>query len=337
MPVELFVLYADGPAPKFQPRKSRFEFAYRDAAGAWQYAECAKRIHEPQWLVPGERVPGEIDPGNPRKAEVLWEEIVPLEQRILANDRALSGHHEVYRELKLVRRAMIHERVNQQVPDNSDLPEYLRNALDTVQALESSDYAEDLAAFMATRPQQPLIDDKGRLRGEADLISRTISPPPGPGGDGAGGHWGKRIYRVWLYGYDPYPVLDKAWIGAAGSRSQLAYGRVPVSVSQTDRNDVRFHWDEYDRDPGEVHHNQVMKEMGRALRDANIMVDAQMKAVFEATPPEQRRFVAETMIAQGTHVPDELFRDSARIRKLDALLERGVVTIDEYQHYLTKL
>lgn len=324
MRVETLVLQAGGPAWRLSPwRKTRAELAYRDAAGALHRVEVHQHIPEERWIVPGMRVAAEVDGG---RAEVLIDEITPLQERIAACDPPLCDLETIGRELEIVRREIAHAHLER------PLLGIEQDVVDAYDDFEDADHAQRLEQRVAARPAQPVVDAEGRLRGTADFVSRTI--PPKSNVHQRPAYRGRRLYRVWLYGSGPYPVLDNVHFDAhrrKRDKALLAWGDVPVSVSPSDRNDVRFHWDEYTLTAEEVLDDRIQHEIDVNLGAAKAMAAQHLEMVFAAVDPSQRRQLAVSMRAMGQEVPDRYLHDPERLAKLDALLERGVVAPEEYE------
>ena len=338
MDVHALVVEAVGPARSLGVwRKCGIDLAYRDPAGVLRRARQTPRLRPEQWLVPGMTVFATVD-GD--QAEIDFDRIPPLADRIAASDPPLCRLETTMREVSVARRELLETETAaaQLAPEMRLAPDLLAELVRRDQAT----YEADLAALLAARPAHDVIDSDGRLRGTADFVAREQQPPRDPS-ESSGGpplYKGRRLYRVWLYGRDPYPVADEVWFNKPlnPDRALLLAGEVPVSVDPSDRDDVRFLWDEYDRDPVEVLHQRALKQTQRAGHEAAYLAEKMLESTFAAIPDvAQRRALAEQMRAQGTTVPDHLLRDHERIAKLDTLLARGVISRDEYDQQVARL
>lgn len=322
--IDAYVVSADAPADRLLAWREEVTVGYRRADGRLIGATTKTRIPEERWLVRGMTVPAVVDTDHPGEIEILFGEVPSLEQRVAANDPPLCELERVSREVKRVRDQL------EPVPD-ADAAARAQMVEIQIRNLEA-----EHAAALATRPAAPVTGYDGSLRGTADAVSFTPRPIGDGGPDSAGRSWhGKRIVRIWLYGYAPYPVLEDVKFSSRDPRTWLAHGRVPVSVSPTDRTDVEYLWDEYDLDERKAARERMDREIGRAASDIKAVQDHFGPAMLEQAMAAchdigQRRVLAEQMRAMGHEVPDHFLRDSERLAKLDALLARGVISQAEY-------
>lgn len=331
--IDAYVVEADAPAPRqLIPMRPTIVVVYRAADGRLLSARDTRRLPEERWIVRGMTIPVLIDPAKPHRAEVLVDEIPPLDQRVAACDPTLCRLEEVARHVYGALNEMgVHEGLDLADEDGREIDAMRKRMLE----IHTGGVEADHAAAAAARPQAPEHGTDGRLRGTADLVSSTMRPRDGSSETVVYTWRGKRIVRVWLYGHEPYPIVEEVKFDVRDPRTRLAYGRVPVSVSPTDRTDVRYLWDEYDLDGDTWVQERVGTEVERAVRDASAikaefagpMVEQAMAACHGV---EQRRILAGQLRAMGQEVPDHHLRDTERLAKLDALLARGVIDQAEY-------
>jgi hypothetical protein len=214
---------------------------YRDASGRLVMAKADKELEEEQWIVAGMTVPFEPYDGSPTKGRIVLDEIPPLSERIAACDPPLCELESVWLRLRSIAR----ELGGHALLWTSMYAKELGWLFDEIAGgpAWSPDEQAVIERMLAERPQSPVVDAEGRLRGTADLVSMTGRPEEREDPT-TSFYEGKMIVRVWLYGQTPYPVLRQTTFDPDDHRTWLGRGRVPVSVSQQDRNDVRFLWDE---------------------------------------------------------------------------------------------
>ncbi len=243
--IEAFVLQAVAPGVPGDREPRLIEVAYHDKARRPRAALVRASVPEDKWIVPGMTLTAYADPENPGEARIDLDGIPALAERIQANDPTLCELERVSREMSRRRRELLEADY-----DDTFHLELPPDIAAEVERRSQAHQEADIDALMASRPSEPVRDAYGRLRGTADLVSRT-APPLGAAHRAVDAEYrGSRIYRVWLYGHAPYPVLDEVRFGVSGEgdRALLADGRVPVAVSPTERANVEFLWDEYDQD-----------------------------------------------------------------------------------------
>lgn len=293
--VDAFVLAATGPDAGWTTGRQQLALAVRLPDGRLVVVDDDPKATHEQWIVRGMTVPVSIDPGKPKKCDVLVERIAPLSQRMAARDRALTALEEVAAEVRAVRA--------QADMGSSEVAAAMMGV--------AAGFADrDLALAqerLAARPQAPQLDAEGRLRGTADLIAYEQKPSSRAAAQNDNAGWkAARLVRIWLFGHQPYVVKDEVEISPRHhAEATLAGGGVPVSAPADGSTDVRYLLDERTVSAAPAAPPPLAVE---AQLTAAAVTDAQasvVKASLDAVPPAMRPVVAEQLRASGLHVPDE--------------------------------
>lgn len=301
MPVEMqgLVMNARGPDKGFRTGKQKVSVALTLPDGDIVVIDDEPKAEIEQWIVRGMTVPVAVDGPNPTRGEVLMDRIAPLSQRMTSRDWALCRLENVRAliALNVFDRAQMNLNVApQEAAANRELAQWL--LLSAVQIK------------LAARAAEPVAGPDGRLRGTADLISNEAKPSSRSGSAGSpdtAGWKGKRLYRAWLYGHDPYPVMDEAKFkpSRGGHQASLEGGDVPISVNPTDPTDVEFLWDEHDYDPKARPEPLSNLEAQDQMTHFRLASANPMYRVFCSISRPIRHQLATQLRASGRQVPDE--------------------------------
>lgn len=287
---DALVISATGPDAGWTTGRQRLELMVRLPSGDLVKSSPEPKVEVERWIVKGMTVPVAFDPSRPWDCEVLTERITPLAQRLAEHDWTLCDLEEV----------TVRVRLAEFDYETGCEPN------DPARAQEEARLREWQEQRHAQRPQGAVVEADGRLRGTADLISHEIKPSSRRGSKDRAGWTGKRLYRVWLFGHDPYPVLDEADFAHDGAdritsgRPRLRGGDVPVTVDPVDRGDVAFLWVEHTR-PEADRGAKIIRQALENHRDG-ILDGRSMRYLYKNMPEDMRPAFVEQLQAAGIDV-----------------------------------
>ncbi len=206
------------------------------------------KLDKDHWPVVGMELPVTIDPDEPEKFEVRWDEVPSMEQRAAANDPTLAdpvgtrkraqqaliasgaaGSAGPYRPDEDVREAIVKAQAEAAKEDDGR-PDHFQESLDQAAQAE--------APPGKTRAMVVFAASEASLRTE------------GGQADGTGGHQfrdrhGKHdaVLAVTIPGQEPYAVYVSKFNHRGGKVVALGAG-IPALVSSSDPSDVEVRWDE---------------------------------------------------------------------------------------------
>ena len=206
------------------------------------------KLDRDHWPVRGMELPVTIDPADPEKFEIRWDEVPSIEERAAANDPTLAdpvGTHNKAMEALIASGAA--------GPGGDAAPKGVRDVVVAAQvsAFKSGD-TTDLDHFkesMDKAAQESAPDGKTRA---VVLIAASEATLKVEGGDADGGggtyvreRHGKHdaVFAVNVPGSAPYAVFKPKFKHRRGKGAAVGAG-LPAVVSSSDPTDVEILWDD---------------------------------------------------------------------------------------------
>ncbi len=225
----------------FAIRKRRHvELAVDSGDGKLAYVETTWPLGDGRsWLVPGQVVPVEFEPGKPEDVEFIEDKCPEMDDRIAERDPLLVDPLGAQAKVAEARQKAI-----------NDTPGADRGDLARVHSAAGSGVAIETEKRLLKEALErvPELDSKrGRVRGVALNISRRFLPGDrgldSSDGDGSGGRSRSKseyLLSVHVPGKDPFPVRTKITI----THKHQLRSITSVLVSEDDPSDIKVDWDE---------------------------------------------------------------------------------------------
>ena len=311
--------------------------AVRPDGGPPIAVKARTRIDQDVWLVRGTSVTVEFDPSKPNDATL--EDVPSLKERIAAGDPALVDPIGAARAV-----AEDVQEIEDAAAASRDVGEAarIRDLRLKLQATDEAFRDERRLAVEAEYGSGPLTAPDGRWRGFGRVVSLTTARPKSGQNTGRDR---KAIWAIQLIGQAPYATVLKERYRdrqRAGGRFDIAgAGAYPLLVNPRDRDDIEILWQEApDATEELLAHAGSIGDL--VQRQVAAMAPEFLAAAFAATPDAaSKRMLAEQLRAQGMQVDDAWVTGgderAARLAKLEALLDRGVLTQAEYDEQVRRL
>lgn len=326
-------------------RRERITLVVRPPGGVALSVEAKLKITKETWPVRGMTIPVQVDLDDPRSAEIDADDIAPLEQRVAAGDPTLVDPIAAVRAARVAMEDAEDAATAAHDPALAARTRDMRTKMRAVQEPELDErYRRVEEAYLAGPPTAP----DGRLRGYARLVSRTFPRPDGDPDTSSLSWFTDAIYSVQPIGRAPYATV-KRYKRRDRRHADERYdvegaGTVPVLISPGDPHDVEILWDQVP-DHAVALFEDMMGAVDRAQAQIAPVVEGMYDQVFAAIPdPAMRATLAQQVQAQGWALPAHLADGgagppdtAARLAKLAALRDSGVLTQAEYDDQVARL
>jgi hypothetical protein len=259
------------------------------------------KLDKDHWPVVGMELPVTIDPADPEKFEIRWDEVPSMEARAAANDPTLAdpvgarkkahkallasgaaGPAGPYAPSGAVRETIVRAQAEAAKQEDEDRPDHWEESLEQA--------AKEPAPPGRTRAVVLFAASEASLRTEG-------ASPDGTGGrtvrDRHGTH--ATVLAVTIPGHEPYAVYKPKLKHKRGRGLALGAG-IPALVSSSDPTDVEILWDELGSVKEQVSETvaeatQLMQNRmaaaGQQMEEANRMMSAPaIPAPNPANPPQ---------------------------------------------------
>ena len=246
------------------------------------------KLDKDHWPVVGMELPVTIDPADPGKFEIRWDEVPSMEERAAANDPALA---DPVGAKKKAQQALLESGAAGPAGPYAPSGE-VRETVVKAQAEAARqgdgrpDHWQESVDQAAQAPAPP-----GKTRAVVLLAASEASlRTEGGQADGTGGHQfrdrhGKHdvVLAVYIPGSEPYAVYKPKFKHKGGKGLALGAG-IPALVSSSDPSDVEILWDELPSVREQA--QETMAEATGVMQDRMAAATQQMnEAMQQVSPP----------------------------------------------------
>ena len=258
-----------------------------DAKPSPIYVARAFKLDKDHWPVVGMELPVTIDPADPGKFEIRWDEVPSMEERAAGNDPTLAdpaGAKKKAQEVLLasgaagpagpyapsgdVRETVVKAQA-EAAKQGDGMPDHWQESLDKA-ATESAPAGKTRAVVLFAASEATL-----KTEGGSD--------------DGTGGHQfrtrhGKHdvVLAVNIPGKEPYAVYIPKFKHKGGKSNAVGAG-MPALVSSSDPSDVEILWDELPSVKEQA--QETMAEATGVMQDRMAAATQQMNAAMQQVSP----------------------------------------------------
>jgi hypothetical protein len=297
------------------------------------------KLDKDHWPVVGMELPVTIDPADPGKFEIRWEEVPSMEERAAANDPTLADPAGARKKAQQALLASGAAGPAGPYAPSGDVRETVVKA--QAEAAKQGDGRPDhWQESLDQAANQPAPAGKTRAVVLFAATEESLRTSGGDGGgdpgDGAGGHQyrdshGKHdvVLAVTIPGSEPYAVYKSKFKHKGGKGVALGAG-LPALVSLSDPSDVEILWDELLSVREQA--NQTAAEAMQVTQDRMAAANAQMSQATAAAAAAPQPPAGAPAGAQGvTPEIKEMMLKNAKMAISAAPPQMRQMIIEQYR------